>query len=62
MRFGIQVNVGPPGSPDWRWLHRFDMWRGEWGSFDEAREQMLLWHPNELKAHLFRVWEIDEDV
>jgi hypothetical protein len=60
VKFGIQVNVGPPGSPDWRWLHRCDMGRGEWNTITEARQQMLEWHPNELKAHLFRVREIDE--
>lgn len=62
MKYGIQVNVGRPGFPDWQWLHRHDMVRGEWDTIEKARQTMCEWHPNALKAHLFRVSEINEDV
>jgi hypothetical protein len=34
---------------------------GEWDSKDKAEAKMLEWHPNRMKAHLFRVHEIDEN-
>jgi hypothetical protein len=34
---------------------------GEWDSKDKATAKMLEWHPNPMKAHLFRVHEIDEN-
>ncbi|HPC92947.1 MAG TPA: hypothetical protein P5182_11305 [Myxococcota bacterium] len=61
MKYGIQVNIGPPGAPDWRWLQQHDMSSGEWDSKDKATAKMLEWHPNPMKAHLFRVHEIDEN-
>ena len=60
MKFGIQVNVGPPGTPDWKFLHMCDMSKGEWDSYDEAYAQMKLWHPNYAKANIFRVSEVDD--
>lgn len=45
MKYGIQVNIGPPGAPDWRWLQQHDMSSGEWDSKDKATAKMLEWHP-----------------
>jgi hypothetical protein len=36
VKYGIQVNIGPPGAPDWRWLQQHDMSSGEWDSKDKA--------------------------
>ncbi len=60
MKFALQVNVGPPGLPDWRWLYQSLSARGEWDTWEEATAKMLEWHPNPMKAHLFRVREVDE--
>ncbi len=61
MKYGIQVNVGSPGTPNWQWLHRYDMTKGEWDTAEEATAQMREWHPSKAKAHVFRVERIDDN-
>lgn len=59
MKWGIQVNVGGPGTPDWRWLHGPQFDRTECESREEAQSLKDLWYPN-AKRNLFRVEQVDE--
>lgn len=59
MKWGIQVNVGGPGTPDWRWLHGPQFDRTECASKEHAETLTTLWYPG-AKKNLFRVEQIDE--
>ncbi len=59
MKWGIQVNVGGPGTPDWRWLHGPAFDHTECVSQEHAQTLKDLWYPG-AKANLFRVEQIDE--
>lgn len=59
MKYGIQVNVGMRGTPQWKWLHHPNMDRAEWPTRDQAVAQKEMWYPWSTDA-VFRVWEIDE--
>ena len=59
MKYGIQVNVGMRGTPQWRWLHHPTMDRAEWPTREAAEAQKELWYPGS-KSAVFRVEEIDE--
>jgi len=36
MKYGIQVNVGMRGTPQWKWLHHPTMDRAEWATREAA--------------------------
>ena len=54
MNYGIQVNVGNPGTTNWKWLHSPDMKPFEFPTKDEADAQLERWYPGH-KAMCFRV-------
>ena len=49
MKWGIQVNVGGPGTPDWRWLHGPQFDRTECVSREHAQTLKDLWYPGAKK-------------
>ena len=53
------MNVGYPGTPDWRWIHDHDFERGEYDSKEEAESARKIRYPG-AKVSLFRVHQIDE--
>jgi hypothetical protein len=59
MKWSIQVNVGYPGTPDWRWIHDHDFERGEYDTKEEAESARKTRYPG-AKVSLFRVHPIDE--
>ncbi len=58
--WGIQVNVGHPGAPNWQWLLGHTMTRTVYRTQAEAEAQKATWYPD-ARAAIFRVWEITTD-
>jgi hypothetical protein len=54
MSYGIQVNIGNPGTTNWKWLHDYSMKPFEFPTKEDANAQLERWYPNH-KALCFRV-------
>ena len=54
MSCGIQVNIGNPGTTNWKWLHDYSMKPFEFPTKEDANAQLERWYPNH-KAMCFRV-------